>query len=1286
MGFFVRLVIFIAGLICLSQPSAIARHLVGGSLTYEYLGTTITGEQRYVVKQPMYRDNDVDSRNGATDFDGVIQIGVYEDDVDLNRVKTITIEYDSNDKKVEIPSGSGNCNFSTNLDFRQYTYIDTITLPPSGKGYHLAHPRCCRNNPANLRRRMGQYYYAFIPPTKLQNTSPDFNSVPAPYICVEDTAKLSYQAFEPDGDSLAYKMANPYTGGEPPPGNPKPGPPISLQLPLDNVNYNPGYSFSNPFGNNGIAKIDDETGVATLSAPSKGRYAIAVEVQEYRDGELISTTRRDIQIIVVDCPPNSPPESKIPETDSSRRSISVVEGNKVRFSDTFLDTNSMSLEATGGVFNKIDKPRANFSSSTRPDTLLASFTWQTACYHGRDQPYVFNYRVTDSGCPPKTAISSYQVFVKEYPGAKIKGPDSACQNVEAHYKARIGETGSDSVQWKITGGNITEGQYTDSVTIEWKRDGQHALKAITSNINGCNPDTAELKVEVFKPPFGAAGTDTTLCGGDTVSLGPEEPPKATSYEWSSAGLISKRDTTNPTYSWLNTSGKVRNRTVTPEIEQYACKIIDTVKVTINPKPQINSIQGDSLPCLGSEASYVANSDNGIQFRWFANGGSVAPSKEIVSVQWQKPDSGELSVVTENRYGCTSDTVRKDIYVGNPVVDTILGTQVVCPNSQRIRYWLDSNQENTYKWSVKGGSIGAGQDYGQVKMNWGDSGKGYVQVTEKTPEGCISDPFRLPIQIAYQLETSPIFGDTSVCEKSQHPYRVRYTNGSSYEWWVKNGQGAKRSPSNRLEVNWGPEGTGALSVLETSYDSVNDKYCRGDTIKQTVDLNPLPKPGPVRGPDRICRADTGVYYVSGFNGSDYEWGLPDEKARVVYKKGDSLALRFRESGSLKINLQEITKDSCLSPIKELKVKVKSKPRPSSIVGPDTVCLTNGLSETYNYQSDSTSDFEWQVSGGILADSTGESEVTINWRKHGQGQITVKEIAANGCIGKPVNKSITVDKMSLKIERVTTHPNKPDQLQFSWNANNPSYWKNPQSIFRNAEEDNEWEVIEEGLPAGELKFIDENANPNKSAFGYQVQSINLCGNFVKSEPHRAIRLKGEKQGGRSLRLNWSRYKGWQADVKEYEILRLKENSTTSYEVVKRVPGDKRSHLIESPSAGATQCYRIRAVKNGAEDDNDISWSNEICRDFPAYIYMPDAFTPWDENGLNDEYRVTTANLRSFKMMIFNRWGEKIFETDDPSDGWDGTYEGEIAPVGNYVVKVRYKGNGAMQEETTTLRLLR
>ncbi|GAB4207944.1 MAG: hypothetical protein Fur0023_19140 [Bacteroidia bacterium] len=66
----------------------------------------------------------------------------------------------------------------------------------------------------------------------------------------------------------------------------------------------------------------------------------------------------------------------------------------------------------------------------------------------------------------------------------------------------------------------------------------------------------------------------------------------------------------------------------------------------------------------------------------------------------------------------------------------------------------------------------------------------------------------------------------------------------------------------------------------------------------------------------------------------------------------------------------------------------------------------------------------------------------------------------------------------------------------------------------------------------------------------------------------------------------------------------------------------------------------------------------------IYIPNAFTP-DDDGLNDLFKPQGVGIQvqNYKMEIYNRWGNKVFHTEDFNEGWDGTYLGKPAETGVY-----------------------
>ena len=94
--------------------------------------------------------------------------------------------------------------------------------------------------------------------------------------------------------------------------------------------------------------------------------------------------------------------------------------------------------------------------------------------------------------------------------------------------------------------------------------------------------------------------------------------------------------------------------------------------------------------------------------------------------------------------------------------------------------------------------------------------------------------------------------------------------------------------------------------------------------------------------------------------------------------------------------------------------------------------------------------------------------------------------------------------------------------------------------------------------------------------------------------------------------------------------------------------------------------------------VAFSSEGCSDtvrkttgmiIPDFFYyLPSAFSP-NEDPYNPNYKgVGSAFVYKFHLEIFNRWGEKMFETNDINQGWDGTYKGEICMEGAYLCRVQ------------------
>ncbi len=81
-------------------------------------------------------------------------------------------------------------------------------------------------------------------------------------------------------------------------------------------------------------------------------------------------------------------------------------------------------------------------------------------------------------------------------------------------------------------------------------------------------------------------------------------------------------------------------------------------------------------------------------------------------------------------------------------------------------------------------------------------------------------------------------------------------------------------------------------------------------------------------------------------------------------------------------------------------------------------------------------------------------------------------------------------------------------------------------------------------------------------------------------------------------------------------------------------------------------------------NLSASTELC--YKPLVYMPNVFSP-NSDGNNDVFYVRGEGIKTLTFVIYDRWGEKVFESTDPAVGWDGTFKGKAMPAEIYYYKV-------------------
>ncbi|MFO7977922.1 MAG: gliding motility-associated C-terminal domain-containing protein [Bacteroidales bacterium] len=231
--------------------------------------------------------------------------------------------------------------------------------------------------------------------------------------------------------------------------------------------------------------------------------------------------------------------------------------------------------------------------------------------------------------------------------------------------------------------------------------------------------------------------------------------------------------------------------------------------------------------------------------------------------------------------------------------------------------------------------------------------------------------------------------------------------------------------------------------------------------------------------------------------------------------------------------------------------------------------------------------------------------------------------------------------------------------------------------------------------DFSYEDPVANPHARQWFYQVEMLDSCG-IVKAESQTAstLFLKARQQDVNTNVLEWEHQPGWGGGVEHYEILRKLPGEDQFIQVaqtgaVTRYEDDLRS-VADEMRSGVIH-YQV-AGHEGGGDAFEIQASvvsNIVTLVSEETIFVPNAFRPSSSKAENQVFKpaMVAVSDNGYQLLVFNRWGEQIFMSPVPEEGWDGTAGSEQSPAGVYAWVLRYKdGNGQQKEKRGVVTLIR
>ncbi len=246
-----------------------------------------------------------------------------------------------------------------------------------------------------------------------------------------------------------------------------------------------------------------------------------------------------------------------------------------------------------------------------------------------------------------------------------------------------------------------------------------------------------------------------------------------------------------------------------------------------------------------------------------------------------------------------------------------------------------------------------------------------------------------------------------------------------------------------------------------------------------------------------------------------------------------------------------------------------------------------------------------------------------------------------------------------------------------------------------------VAKPGGGASTITFSDYGTTPDSRHYYYRLSATDSCGGRdTVSNVSRNILLQVTPRPNLTNLVTWNPYTSWAGKVDRYDIYR-KGGDDANFTLAGTTAGNDTTFVDDISDYRETPgnfCYYVLAVEGTdgtppffTQDNGQpfFSRSNERCINQKARIYIPTAFRPGSDILENRFFGPSMKfnEVSEYHFYIMNRWGVKVFETFDPTQKWDGTYNGADAQQGVYIFFLKYSTPGGIpQEERGDFTLIR
>lgn len=883
-------------------------------------------------------------------------------------------------------------------------------------------------------------------------------------------------------------------------------------------------------------------------------------------------------------------------------------------------------------------------------------------------PSTTGYSITVTDANNCTATASATVTVNPIPVATAGNNQNICQG----QSATLNGGGGGTYVWNP--GNLT-GQ---SVTVSPSSSTTYVV-TVTSAAS-CSA-TASVTVNVNVAPQVNVSDDAAICAGSSITL--QVVNGTGNLNWTPGNLNTASITVSPavttTYYLTVTDG-------------IGCAGSDSVRVVVNPLPDASFSQSGPV-CLTAGMNFTDQSQiaTGVvnQWNWFF-GDNQSSTAQNPSHIYNAAGNYIVKLIVRSAAGCT-DSVDGTVIVNSlPVADAGVA-QSICPGENVT---LNGSGGTIYSWSP------GGQSTGSIQVSPSSTTNYILTVTDAN--GCQdTDDVTVTVNPAVVADAGT---NVEVCIGES--VTLQANGGNDYLWTPGN--------VNTSQYNFTPAASGTYTVLVT-----NSFGCTG-TDQVDVIVNPLPVAA-FTGNNTICLGNPITLNDQSVvnTGSIVSWNWTFGNGGTSSQQNPSV--NYTSAGTYNIQLSVTTDAGCQDDIQLTQI---INANPVAAFTSTNVCENEpvSLSSISTISDGSALAHSWTLSDGFASANT---SFTHQFASAGSYTGTLIVTSVNGCtdqVTQPINvfplpqamlttEPVCVNSSAIINDLSMVSSGSIQYWRWDFGDGNGSNAPNPVHIYT-AEGNyriNLYIETEHGCRDSNYAFIRVMPRPivdfvgQNVCFGFEVNFTNLSsaatgditqynwafgdgGNSNDTEPVHiynapgwfAVTLTATSDSGCSTTrtipnavnifpppsAEFTDNAGEASDI--YPIVNF-YNQTVE-------PG--ASYWSFGDSTFSTEYSPLHQYEGpGVYEVQLVTISNNGCVDTTvrlieirptSTVYIPNAFTP-NGDQRNDFFQIYSSNIKSLEVAVYDRWGLKIVEWDNPSGSWDGRINGNPAQADVYVYRV-------------------